>query len=227
MLPWAAQAATLAPVRTASVTVAHARAASPTTHGPVNDVSLNTAARLVEGYFNGLTTMQADFTQSVSGEHFSSEGTFFLQKPGKFLWQYDTPTKQRIISTGAGVYYLNEENNQVTQLPTNAGMARLFNSRYLNLAKQGLRVTGVESSSSVIAVTLELDKRTFAEDQAGMKNLRMVFDRLPMGMLRIREVSWVDATQATTRVSFRNIKTGVRFDRKMFDFTPGVYKQQN
>lgn len=218
-------ASTLAPVRTASATTALVRVAKPAASGFVNDVSIASAAKLVENYFNGLTTMQADFTQSVTGEAFSSEGTFYLQRPGRFLWKYDTPTRQKIISTGGGIYYHNEENNQVTQLPTNAGMARLFNSQYLNLAKQGLRVTGVESSSAVIAVTLELDKRTFAEDQAGMKNLRMVFDRLPIGMLQIKEVSWLDVTQATTKVTFRNIKTGMKFDRKLFSFTPGVYKE--
>lgn len=220
------QAATLAPVRTAHVTLAPVRNASPTmATGFVNDMSLPGATKLVQDYFNGLTTMQAHFTQTATGDHFTSEGTFYLSKPGKFLWQYETPNRQKIISTGTAVYYQNQDNGQVTQLPTNAGMARLFNSQYLNLAKQGLKVTGVESSPSVIVVTLELDKRTFAEDQAGVKSIKIVFERLPMGMVQIHEVDVLDALQATTKVTFSEIKNGVRFDRKMFDFTPGVYKE--
>lgn len=235
LLLWAMAASAAAPVlaaptgnvRTASVTVPNVRVASTSRAEPgsASDISMETATRMVEGYFNGLTTMQADFTQSVTGEKTSSTGTFYLRKPRQFLWQYETPERQKIISTGSAVYYVNGDSGQVTQLPTNAGMARLFNRPYLKLAEQGLRVTGVQSSPSVLAVTLEVDKRSFVEDQAGVRSLRLVFERLPGGNLRIHEVDVLDALNTTTRVTFSNIQTGVRFDRDMFDFTPGVYKE--
>lgn len=191
------------------------------------DVGLEQAARMVEGYFNGLTTMQAEFSQSVTGQAFASEGTFYLKKPRQFLWQYDTPVKQKIISTGTAVYYKDEERNQVTQLPMNSGLARIFNAKKLNLAAEGLRVTGVQSTPRVLVVSLALDKRSFAEDQAGLRSVRMTFDRLPGNALQVREMEAVDTLQVTTKVSFSNVRTGVYFPPKLFDFTPGVYEQRN
>lgn len=191
------------------------------------DLSLEAATRLAEDYFNGLTTLQAEFSQSVTGEAFGSEGTFYLKKPRQFLWQYDTPTRQKIVGTGTAVYYVDQSSRkgdgQVTQLPMDAGLNRLFGAKALKLNGGGLRVAGVYSTPAEMALTLTVDKG--ATGQAGLKAVKLVFARKPA--LVIRSIEATDTTQVVTRVTFADVKTGVAFTPKLFDFTPGVYKSAN
>lgn len=209
-------------VRTATV-----RLASVTTVADANVVGLSGATKQVEDYFNDLTTLQANFKQTVTGEAKPSTGTFYLSRPGKFLWQYEAPVRQRIISTGSAAYYVDQERNQVTQLPMDAGVARLFNAKILNLSKQGLRATHVQTMASQLSVDFAVDKKIATSDQAGLVNLKLTFDRLGNGRLQLRQIDALDTLSVTTRVEFSSMRENVNLPTKLFDFTPGVYDQRN
>jgi len=181
------------------------------------------ATRQVERYFNAMTTLKAEFTQQVTGEPFAGEGTLYVSRPGKFLWQYDTPVRQKIVNTGSAVYYVDQERNQVTQLPMNAGVARLFNAKVVNLAKLGLHVVAVKDDPAAMTVTLRVDPKVFGEAQ-GIARMSMTFDKSPAG-LQLRRFEAVDLTQVTTRVELRRIEAGVTFASDRFKFVPGVYRE--
>jgi outer membrane lipoprotein-sorting protein len=186
---------------------------------------LAVAAQTVEKYFNGISTLKANFTQKVTGEPFTSEGTFVWKKPKQFVWTYETPNRQRVISTGAAVYYSDDERHQVTQLPNNAGLARIFNAGRLNLAKSGLRVAAVQNEAHTYAVTLQVvgdDTR----EAAAVKSLRIAFIRGVKG-LTLASMEAIDLTGAVTRIGLNQVQTNVPVDAKVFAFTPGVYKQKN
>lgn len=219
-------------VRTASVTVPTPRAAQ-VRQAPAGaaDVTMEAATRMAEEYFNGLSTFQAEFSQSVTGEAFASEGTFYLKKPRQFVWQYDTPTRQKIVGTGTAVYYVDQSgpkgSGQVTQLPMDAGLNRLFGAKALKLNGGGLRVSGVASSPSELTLTLQVEKSARA-DQAGLKTVKLTFTRKPdRSLMAIMAIEATDVTGVVTRVSFSDIKTGVPLAAKLFEFTPGVYKSAN
>lgn len=215
-----------AAVRAATVTQAGRSGAQD---GASSGVSLVEAGRLVERYFNGLGTLQADFSQQTTGEAFVQEGTFTLKKPRQFLWQYETPVRQRIISTGTAVYYIDQERSQVTQLPVNAGLARFFNAADFKLAKAGAQVTGVKSTPTRLVVTLKLDGKTDG-NQAGMTSVVLSFARargpLPAGSsgLTLEEIAAVDTLDVTTTVRFSNVKTGLVVSAEMFRYTPPQYQ---
>ena len=203
------------------------RPASATTVVQLGSPGLSATTRQVEDYFNDLNSLQADFTQSVTGEKVDSKGVFSLQRPGKFLWQYMTPVKQRIISTGSAVYYHDQERNQVTQLPMNAGVARLFNAKRLNLSQQGLRAVRVQSNSTMLAVEFAVDKKIATGDNTGLTDLRLTFAKLPGNNLQLRQIDAVDTLSVTTRVAFANVKENIPLAKSLFAFTPGVYDQRN
>jgi len=50
----------------------------------------------VEKYLNGLATWSADFTQTIDDGHGKGNaqcaGKLYLQKPGKFRWDYSQPS---------------------------------------------------------------------------------------------------------------------------------------
>lgn len=208
-------------VRTATV-----RTASVTTAVQNPDVGLNGVTKQVQDYFNDLSTLQANFTQTVTGETTPSQGVFSLRRPGQFLWQYNTPVKQKIISTGSAVYFV-DDRNAVTQLPLNAGVARLFNSKTLNLSQQGLRAVRVQSNPHLLVVEFAVDKKIATSDQAGLVSLRLAFDRLPGNNLMLKQIDALDTLSVTTRVEFTNVRENVPLPAKMFQFTPGVYDQRN
>lgn len=230
-----AQAPALPKVRTAQVTEAKILTSTVRVQGGgvvspdvvVTGPNMAAATKMAEDYFNTLNTLQAKFTQTVTGEATASVGTFSLKRPKQFLWQYETPVKQKIIGTGSAVYYVDEERNQVTQLPQNAGMARLFNAKVLNFSQQGLRATHVKSTARQMAVTFTVDKKIATSDQAGLVTLTLVFDKLAGGQLQLAQMDALDTLSVTTRVVLANVRSNVPLPSKMFAFTPGVYEQRN
>ena len=190
---------------------------------PVAAPALTEAGKMVEDYFNGIATLRAHFTQQATGDSFVQEGEFYLRRPRQFLWQYETPDRQKVISTGTAIYFVDQERgDRVTQLPTNVGLARLFNTKVLSLARQGMEVTGARVTGNQLLIDLKMLEKTRLNDQAGLVSLRMVFARRPMVLQRIDAL---DTTGVTTSVSFSNLQTGVELPRKLFDFVPPQYRE--
>ncbi|MCB1789396.1 MAG: outer membrane lipoprotein carrier protein LolA [Gammaproteobacteria bacterium] len=73
----------------------------------------------LDGFLDGLTTLQAKFEQSVLDTENATTGRmyglFLLERPGHFRWDYVAPTKQVILADGRDVWIIEEELNQVTR----------------------------------------------------------------------------------------------------------------
>lgn len=73
----------------------------------------------LDGFLDGLSTLQAKFEQSVlDTENATSglmHGLFLLSRPGKFRWDYVAPRKQVILADGRDVWVIEEELKQVTR----------------------------------------------------------------------------------------------------------------
>lgn len=206
--------------------LAQVRTASVTTVATTAQPGLSATVQKVERYFNDVKTLQADFKQTVTGEARASTGTFYWQKPGKFLWLYKQPVAQKLVSTGSAIYFI-DDRQQATQVPTNAGVARLFNAQTLNFSKQGLRATHVAQTGRELAVTFAVEKDMAAGDGAGLKQLTLVFTRLPGNRMELARIDALDTLNTTTRVELTNIRTNLMLTRGLFEYTPGVYQQRN
>ncbi|MEN2494127.1 MAG: Outer-membrane lipoprotein carrier protein [Hyphomicrobiaceae bacterium hypho_1] len=57
------------------------------------------AVNVIDNYFNGLTNLQGRFVQ-IDPNSNTTKGKFFVQKPGKFRFDYSAPSKKVIISDG-------------------------------------------------------------------------------------------------------------------------------
>ncbi|OSM04367.1 putative outer membrane lipoprotein carrier protein LolA [Magnetofaba australis IT-1] len=68
-----------------------------------------------------MITLQGRFTQrsevAGSGDLQESRGQFAAFKPGKFRWDYESPTPQMILSDGATLWFYEQELEQVTRVP--------------------------------------------------------------------------------------------------------------
>lgn len=74
-------------------------------------------ARLKD-YLKGLNTLTSEFRQYTlsadGGRMIESEGTFYLQRPGRFRWEYRAPMEQVIVADGDRVWLHDIELDQIS-----------------------------------------------------------------------------------------------------------------
>lgn len=74
-------------------------------------------ARLKD-YLKGLNTLTSEFHQYTlsadGGRMIESEGTFYLQRPGRFRWEYRAPMEQVIVADGDRVWLHDLELDQIS-----------------------------------------------------------------------------------------------------------------
>ncbi len=72
----------------------------------------------LKAFLNSTKTITANFKQVLineAGDPFqTSYGQFYLQRPGKFRWDYTKPFQQQIISTDGKVWFYDTDLEQVT-----------------------------------------------------------------------------------------------------------------
>ncbi len=75
-------------------------------------------ADLVAEYFSGLDTFHSEFAQTVTdsnGELLQdARGRVWIQRPGLFRWDYQTPYRQLIIADGERLWTYDEDLEQAT-----------------------------------------------------------------------------------------------------------------
>ncbi|PQJ96577.1 outer membrane lipoprotein chaperone LolA [Chromatium okenii] len=72
----------------------------------------------VDAYLANLNTLTAEFEQyTFNADHtqmLEAHGTLYLQRPGRFRWEYDSPTQQVIVADGKRVYLHDIDLQQVS-----------------------------------------------------------------------------------------------------------------
>ncbi|WP_462320954.1 outer membrane lipoprotein chaperone LolA [Halochromatium sp.] len=72
----------------------------------------------LKDYLSGLNSLSADFRQITisadGGQMIESTGTFYLLRPNRFRWDYETPNEQQIVADGSRIYVHDKELEQVT-----------------------------------------------------------------------------------------------------------------
>jgi len=74
--------------------------------------------RQLKAFLKNTKSLTADFKQVLINEQGNpvqtSHGVFYLQRPGKFRWDYLKPFQQQIISTSGKVWFYDTDLEQVT-----------------------------------------------------------------------------------------------------------------
>ena len=81
-------------------------------------VAADNGAQRVNDYLNGLNSLKAEFEQYTFNadrtQMLEARGTLYLQRPGRFRWEYASPNKQVIIADGKSVYLHDLDKKQVS-----------------------------------------------------------------------------------------------------------------
>jgi outer membrane lipoprotein carrier protein len=67
----------------------------------------------VEKYMAGLSAWSADFQQTIDDGNGkvvrSAAGKFYLQRPGKFRWDYSQPSEQLVLADGKQIWFYDKD----------------------------------------------------------------------------------------------------------------------
>ena len=167
-------------------------------------------------FFNDLDTLQADFDQQVMDGNRqllqSSKGHMWIQRPGRFRWNYESPYRQQLVADGKHFWSYDEDLEQVTVQPA----AEVITSTPAMLLSGGKPLeslftiepsSATEDSQSVVLVP--------KSDDSNVIRLSVHFT----GKLLTR-IDAEDSFGNTTLFSFTNMQRNSRLDSTLFSFTP-------
>lgn len=171
----------------------------------------------VEGYLNDLKTFAARFEQNVAGMQ-PSTGVFYFKRPGRFLWQYETPDSVKLVSNGGLIYFHDDSNNQTNQVPRE-GIADFLTREEINLRDGQFKVEHLNDSNGLLHVAVRLK-----DDAAGDigNTLSLTFLKDP---LQLRQITTTNQFDQPVEVLFYNIRENADLKNAIFEFTPPQYRE--
>lgn len=161
----------------------------------------------IEAYLDSLRTLKARFLQ-VAPNGGISQGTVWLERPGRMRFQYDPPSPLLLVA-GHGLVVFNDKSlNQTSNIPISKTPLGILLSDHVRL--QGdVTVTDMQRLPGQLQVSLV---RTASP---GDGTLTLVFADNP---LTLKQWTVLDAQRQETRVTLLNAQTGGSFDPKLFEF---------
>lgn len=174
------------------------------------------AARKLERYLEGLTSLQAEFRQvsTVSGGDAAREsaGRLYLQRPGRFRWDYRRPSEQLIVSDGVNLWLYDQELEQVTVRSIDESLA----------TTPALLLAGRSSVADSFTISDAGSREGIEWVQLAPKRADTDFTEFRLGFARgeLRVMELRDKLQQTTRIEFSEVKRNTRLAGSLFEFTP-------
>jgi outer membrane lipoprotein carrier protein len=180
------------------------------------DVAAPNATHSLQRFFSEVRSYSAGFQQTVLDESKAvlqeSKGRLWLERPGKFRWNYETPYKQQIVSDGERVWIYDEDLQQVTVKPVDRA---LLDTPAMLLSGKGrvedhftVKDAGADQG---IAWAQLLPKRK----DSGFEEVRLGFEQGKLKVFLLR-----DGFGQTTRYTLRNPQENVLIEPSRFSFTP-------
>lgn len=172
--------------------------------------------RVLDGFMQGLKTLRADFSQTLSDEQGdvleTSQGRMALERPGRFRWDYLQPYEQSIIGDGKQIWVYDKDLEQVTVKPqaqTLASSPAMLLGGDAHIRDQ-FDVTDLGSADGLNWIRL-LPKG--ADDQ---------YTGIELGFagVTLRQMKLADNFGQTTLIKFSHEQRNPKLDQALFRFQP-------
>lgn len=200
--------------RRALLSAVAAFAALPMLPEPARAASPEIAEKIAD-HFSAIRTMTGDFVQfGPRGEQ--TGGKFFIQRPGKVRFNYESPSAYRVIADGSSVAIDNRKLNTSNLYPLSKTPLKLLLGERIDLS--GSRLKSVEQDGDAVTIQI-VDKSVF-----GNARLSMIFDAQNFNL---RQWTITDAQGKDTTVLIDNVKTGVSVDPALFEIDYGRFRELN
>ena len=173
-------------------------------------------ARDLQRFFNDVTSYSARFEQQVLDENGqlldASSGIFWIERPGRFRWEYQAPTQQIIVGTHDTIWIHDVELEQVTRRASADAIA--------GTPAALLAGKGDITKSFVLAELGRRDDLDWVRMQPRKKDAGFVDIRAGFGDGQLRRLELVDSFDQTTRMYFTDIRENINIPAETFSFTP-------
>jgi len=170
----------------------------------------------VEKNLNGVATWSADFTQTIDDGHGqvtrSAAGKLYLQKPGKFRWDYTLPSEQLILADGKKIWFYDKDLQQANVRDMDASLANT----------PAVLLSGGGSLSSQFDVTALPPSDGLEWYQLIPKHADTDFQLVRIGFRKgeLASMFLADKLNQVTQLTFTNPKRNARLTPDLFSFVP-------
>lgn len=179
-------------------------------------VAADTGAERLVAFLRTVTTMQAQFTQTVAdGDGIvlqEAAGTLVVHRPGRFRWDYTTPAEQVVVADGERVWMYDAELAQVTVRPMDATLAStpamLLSGDGVLDEEISLLELGEVDGIVWVGVMPNLDDTEFESARIGFRGA------LPA------VIELIDPFGQRTRIEFNEVRVDEPVDEILFRFDP-------
>lgn len=161
-----------------------------------------------------VSSLQAGFSQMTYDElgnvDHRGTGVFYLQKPGKFRWDYKEPFRQEVVTNGGKVWFYDADLEQVTVKKVDAAIG----------STPALLLTGEISVMDNFTLENQGENEGMSWVRLVPKNEDSGFKYITVGLEKdtIAGMELADNFGHLTRIYFQDIKTGVKIDPALFEF---------
>jgi outer membrane lipoprotein carrier protein len=181
--------------------------ASPSFATPTSDV---------DKYLAGLATWSADFKQTIDDGHGkimrSAAGKLYLQKPGKFRWDYVEPSEQLILADGKHIWFYDKDLQQANLRDMDANLS----------STPAVLLSGGGSVGSQFDVTALPPSDGMEWYQLIPKRPDTDFQLVRIGFTKgdLTSMFLADKLNQVTQLSFSHSQRNAKFAPDLFTFVP-------
>jgi outer membrane lipoprotein carrier protein len=174
------------------------------------------AAAEVERYLSGLASWTADFEQTIDDGHGnvlrSAAGRLYLQRPGKFRWDYSQPSEQLVLADGKQIWFYDKDLAQANVRDMDTSLA----------STPASLLSGNGSVSTQFNVTVLPKSAGLQWFQLVPKHADTDFQLVRIGFDKgeLRSMFLADKLNQITQLTFSNSKRNLSLAPDLFSFTP-------
>jgi outer membrane lipoprotein carrier protein len=176
-----------------------------------------TPASDVEKLLDGVSSWTADFTQTIDDGHGkvlrSAAGKIYLQKPGKFRWDYSQPSEQTIVADGKQIWLYDKDLQQANVRDMDVSLS----------STPAVLLSGGATVSSEFDVTALPKKDGLDWYQLVPKHPETDFQLVRIGFDKsgdLVSMFLADKLNQVTQLAFTNAKRNLKLIPDLFQFTP-------
>ncbi len=174
------------------------------------------APGLLRAFLAETRSFQARFSQVLleadSERTQLSEGRFYLQRPGRFRWDYTRPTPQLVVADGESLWLYDPDLEQVTVRPLDDGLS---STPAMLLSGEGLLEDSFRLGPAYAEDGFDWIELAPLSEAADFAALRVGFRD---GALAAMEL--MDALGQTTLIRFSEVSVNPPLDPELFRFVP-------
>jgi outer membrane lipoprotein carrier protein len=175
-----------------------------------------TPAAEVEKYLSGLASWTADFEQTIDDGHGnvlrSATGRLYLQKPGKFRWDYSQPSEQLVLADGKQIWFYDKDLAQANVRDMDTSLASTPASL---LSGSGSVSTQFDVTAMPPSAGLQWFQLVPKHADTDFQLVRIGFDKG-----ELRSMFLADKLNQITQLTFSHSKRNLPLAPDLFSFVP-------